>query len=143
VGVHYYGGVFAGCLSAFVWIAALILVSATWGKIREIDEAMTSALVSAWAELRRRLRVARVKVACVVARYRQRGRPAAQEAAGGVALAEELELDPQALRLLRVHAELGPGRSLPVSAAVSTTGTRRHETLRMLARLQALELIRP
>ncbi|HEX6994441.1 MAG TPA: hypothetical protein VF339_09895 [Gammaproteobacteria bacterium] len=143
IGPHDYGGAFAGCVSALVWIAALIVASVVWCKIRELDERLTSALVRGCAELCRRVRVARVRVACALARHRAPGRPAPREAAGGIELAEELELDAQTLRLLRAHAELGAGRSLPVSEAAAIVGSRRHDTLRMLARLQALELIRP
>jgi len=143
IGPHDYSGALAGGLSAIVWAGALIVASIVWCKIRELDEAATNALAAGYAELCRRFRVARVRVACEMARLKSPRRPEPRETANGIELAEELELDPPTLRLLRLHAAIGPGRSLPVSEAASTIGKRRHETLRMLERLKALELIRP
>src|SRR5690606_28242976 len=57
--------------------------------------------------------------------------------------AEELELDARTLLLLRAHAEIAPGYTLPISEAAAAIRCGRHEALRLLDRLKSLQLIRP
>jgi hypothetical protein len=137
IGATGYGGVQAGCVSALVWIASTVAVSIGYRSVRDFDAAITSTIVRGWADLRRRIRIART-----LAIYRLRERRARAAPSSTVELAEELELNAPALRLLRAHAAIAPGYALPVSEAAAAIRSSRHDTLRILGHLKSLQLIR-
>lgn len=140
IGPHSYGGVLSGCVSALAWTALLVSIAALYRAVRRLDEALTGALVGGWNGLRVRGRVAHRLVTC---RLRELGRKRSAAPAAVELDAQELILDDDALRVLSILAELGPGRALAVGEAAARLGRRKDEALRVVRRLVALELIRP
>jgi len=140
IGPQSYGGTLSACVSALVWIALLLLAVKAYRTVRDIDEALTAALVGGWNGLRVRGRVAYRLVAC---RARELGKKRKTARATVQLDARELVLDDDALRVLRSLAELGPGRALAVGEAAKRLGRRKDEALRVLQRLTTLDLIRP
>jgi hypothetical protein len=135
VGPADYGGTLAGFVAWIFWLLLFIAAIATTAAVRRFDRALTSGIVGAAVELRRRVRMALVR-----ARYRRKGRE--HLARPQVDVAELPSLRRDELRALELHARLAPGFALAVSDVAEELHVRAHQARASLERLQQLELLR-
>jgi hypothetical protein len=139
VGPNDYGGVWSGFVSACAWVVAFVSVAIVIQAIVDFDRRVTSAMQRLLGTVALRVRIART-----LARQRfrgwlaNRGRPAKQEQE---AFADEIEISPAQLEVLRLHAKLPPGCLLGVSEAASEAGTRVSAMKTLLERLHGLGLL--
>jgi DNA-binding MarR family transcriptional regulator len=139
LGVHPsdYGGVLSGCVSICAWVAAFLSVAIAIQAVVDFDRRLTSGTQRLFATVVLRLRIART-----LWRQRIRGwlakraRPAMQEM-----IANEIEISPAQLQVLRLHAKLPPGCLLGVSEAASEAGIRVSAMKDLLEGLHKLGLL--
>lgn len=134
VGPGDYGGTLAAFLSSAVWLVLAIGAIATTSAVRRFDRALTSAIVGAATEVRRRIRMA-----LAFARYRHRRREVRSEPT--IDVGELPSLRPDELRVLELHARLAPGFALAVSDAAEELAVRGYEVRGVLERLRQLNLL--
>jgi DNA-binding MarR family transcriptional regulator len=137
VGPNDYGGVLSGFVSAFVWVAAVVAIAIAIQTIVDFDRRVTSAMRRLFATVALRVRIART-----LARQRLRAWLAARKPpADRVVLANEIEISPVQLQVLRLHAQLPPGCLLGISEAASEAGTRISTMKKLLEGLHQLGLL--
>jgi len=129
-----YGGLLSGFVSTCVWLLLLIFGSIAYQSIRDADRALTRGVTGLYADAVRRGRIA---VALLAARLRRRTGSAPEQ----IEFAEDVELSPDELRALQLHAELEPGFALAVSEVASALSARTHQAQQVLERLKQLGLI--
>jgi hypothetical protein len=134
VGPGDYGGTLAAFLSSAVWFLLAIGAIATTSAVRRVDRALTSAVVGAATEVRRRIRMA-----LAFARYRRQRRDVRTEPA--IDVGELPSLRPGELRVLELHAKLAPGFALAVSDVAEELAARGYEVRGVLERLRQLNLL--
>jgi hypothetical protein len=134
VGPGDYGGTLAGFLSAAVWLVLAIGAIATTSAVRRFDRALTSAIVGAATEVRRRFRMA-----LAFARYRRSRRSARKEPSFEVG--EWPTLRREELRVLELHAKLAPGFAMAVGDVAEELEVRGYEARALLERLAQLHLL--
>jgi DNA-binding MarR family transcriptional regulator len=138
VGPSDYGGVLSGFISSCAWIAAFISVAIVCQAVVDFDRRMTAATKRLFAFATLRLRIART-----LARQRIRAWLAARAPASPVELASDIEVSPEQLHVLRVHAKLPPGYALTVREAAEATGARLSTTQSLVDGLHKLGLLQP
>jgi hypothetical protein len=138
VGPSDYGGVLSGFISSCAWIAAFIVVAMVWQAVVDFDRRVTSATNRLFAIATLRLRIART-----LARQRVRAWLAARVPETPVELASDIEVSPEQLQALRLHAKLPPGYALTAREAAEATGARLRTTQDLLDALHKLGLLLP
>jgi hypothetical protein len=136
LGSSAYGGVFSGFVSAFVWLATLLLLIIVWGSIRALDHALTSLIVRGYAEARRRIRVA---VALVGYRLRSL-RPKAPKSTG-LEVSEGIELNAVELAVLQLYRNVQTGYALSESEVAEQLELRKNRAEEALAPLRKLGML--
>jgi hypothetical protein len=131
-----YGGVLSGFVSAFAWLATLIIVIIVWGSIRDFDRALTNLIVRGYWDVRRRIRM---RIALVTYRFRSL-RPR-QPKDRQVEVAQEIDLSAGELAILELHAELQSGYALAVSEIAAKLDARKNRVEEALARIRKLGLL--
>jgi hypothetical protein len=134
VGPADYGGTLAGLLSSAVWLVLAIGAIATTSAVRRFDRALTSTVVGAAIELRRR-----VRMALAFARYRRSRHRARKEPSFEVG--ELPSLRQEELRVLELHARLTPGFAMAVGGVAAGFEVPGHEARALLERLVQLRLL--
>jgi hypothetical protein len=129
-----YGGTLAAFLSSAAWLALALGAIATTSAVRRFDRALTSVIVGAALDARRRLRMA-----LVFARYRRKRQQVRTEPA--IDVGELPSLRPVELRVLELHARLAPGFALAVSDVAEELAARGYEVRGVLERLRQLNLL--
>jgi DNA-binding CsgD family transcriptional regulator len=133
LGPSAYGGILSGFVSAFAWLAALLLFIIVYGSIRDFDRTLTSVIVRGYDESRRRIRVG---VALLGYRLRSlRGRPSKP---ADVVISQEVDLSPDELAVLLLYADLQSGYVLSESEIAARLELRRNRAEMALARLRKL-----
>ncbi len=130
-----YGGVLSGFLSALGWIALAIGGSIGYRAVRDADEALTAAIVRGWQEACRLYRVAMRRL-----KLRHHGK-APRRKVEPVLIDEELELDADEIRTLKLHAALEPGYALATSELAAELEVRRDQVAERCKRLVRLKLL--
>jgi hypothetical protein len=110
----------------------VLIVSA--GGVRDLDRVVTNKIGAGYREVCRR-----VRLLIALARYRRTRRRRCQPT--GVELTEEPDLGRNELRVLQVHANIGPGYALAKSEVAMLLKARVHELEGALERLQRLALL--
>jgi hypothetical protein len=134
IGAGDYGGTLAAFLAWVFWLTFAVLAIAATSAVRRFDRAVTSRIVYAALELRRR-----VRMAMVIAQYRRK--VAAQRKEPSFDVTEEPGLSRDELRVLELHARLSPGFALSTSDVAHELGTAGYEIRESLERLQKLKLL--
>ncbi|HEY8518800.1 MAG TPA: helix-turn-helix domain-containing protein [Gammaproteobacteria bacterium] len=134
IGADDYGGVLSGFLSALLWLAALLGASFAYQGVRHVDEALTAMVVRAYAEATRRCRVAARIIAFKL-------KPPARRVRQSVEVSDDLELSPEEIRILRLHADVPAGYALTTSELAAKLGVRRGQVPKLLGRLERERLI--
>lgn len=135
IGPADYGGKLAGFAAWIFWLLLAIALITVTAAVRRFDRALTGGIVGAAVELRRRLRMALVRV-----RHRRTGREHLAQPAIDVGELPSLRRDE--LRALELHAKLAPGFALAVSEIADELQLRVHQARALLERLQQLGLLR-
>lgn len=136
IGAGDYRGVLSGFLSALAWLALIVVGGVTWAALRDLDRTLTDRIERSYAETLRRLRVARALLA-----YRFRRAKAASASEAVVEFADEIDLAPDELRVLRLHGQVGPGYALSISEIAASLKLQRHEVRKLVIRLKQLQLL--
>jgi hypothetical protein len=129
-----YGGTLAAFVSSAAWLVLALGAIATASAVRRFDRALTSAIVGAALDARRRIRMA-----LVFARYRRKRQEVRAEPA--IDVGELPSLRPVELRVLELHARLAPGFALAVSDVAEELAARGYEVRGVLERLRQLNLL--
>jgi len=138
-GVHPsdYGGVLSGCVSICAWVAAFLSVAIAIQAVVDFDRRLTSGTQRLFSTVVLRLRIARTLWRQRVRGWlANRGRPPKQEV-----IANEIDISPARLQVLRLHTKLPPGCLLGVSEAASEAGTRVSAMKDLLEGLHKLGLL--
>jgi hypothetical protein len=138
VGPRDYGGVLSGFISSCAWIAAFISVAIVCQAVVDFDRRVTAATKRLFASATLRVRIART-----VWRQRIRAWLAARAPENPVELASDIEVSPEQLQALRLHAKLPPGYALTAREAAEATGARLRATQDLLDGLHKLGLLQP
>lgn len=139
IGPDDFGGPLSASLSALAWSASLVIATITYHAIKDLDEALTGAIVKGWNDARTRARVAWRLTSY---RLKEHGKRR-QAAAPRLELdAEELVLDDDALKLLRALASPAAGRGLRLPDAAALLRCSKRDARRVLERLATLQLAR-
>jgi hypothetical protein len=133
VGAADYGSAYSAAGSFVAWALLTILLIAAWAAVRDFDRAVTGRVSWLYAEARRYIRmgIARVK-------YRTGLKPRTEPV---IEVTEVEGLGPDEIRVLRVHASVGPGYALAVSDVAERLEARGYEIRSALERLQTLKLL--
>ena len=128
-----YGSAYSVAVSLVAWAALTILLIVAWAAVRDVDRAVTRGVSRLASETMRRIRMA-------IARFKYRHGPKRRtEPAIEVTEVPELKLDE--LRVLRLHASLGPGYALAVSDVAERLEARGYQIRGVLEHLQGLKLL--
>jgi DNA-binding MarR family transcriptional regulator len=119
VGPNDYGGLLSAFISFCAWFIAVVSIAIAIQAVVDFDRRVTSAMRRMFATVALRVRIART-----LARQRSRAWLAAHNPAAESSLANEIEISPAQLQVLRLHAKLPPGCLLGISEAASEAGTR-------------------
>jgi hypothetical protein len=133
LGAADYGSTYSAALSLIGWSLLTIVLIAGWAAVKDFDSALTRGVRTLYAETGRHIRMAITRV-----KYR-RGRKRRTEPAFEVTEMPGLSADE--LRVLRVHASVGPGYALAVSDVAERLAARGYEVRGALERLQSLKLL--
>jgi DNA-binding CsgD family transcriptional regulator len=133
LGPSAYGGIFSGFVSAFAWLATLLLLIIVYGSIRDFDRALTSLIVRGYNESRRRMRVGTALLGYRLRSLRRRGPQPAE-----IEISEETDLNADELAVLRLYADLQSGYVLSESEIAARLKIRRNRAEQALARLRKL-----
>ena len=136
LGPSAYGGILSGFVSAFAWLASLLIVIIVNGKVQDFDQALTAMIRRGFAETRRRIRVS---IALLGYRWRSLRPKSAKQAQ--VEVAQEIELSAVELEVLRLHGDLQRGYALSESEIAAKLELRKNRTEEVLGRLRKLGLI--
>jgi hypothetical protein len=136
LGPSSYGGVLSGFVSAFAWLATLLLAIIVWGSIRDFDRALTSWIVRGYSEVRRKIRVTKGLLA-----YRWRSLRTRSPKPEPIEISEEIDLSAGELAVLQLYAELQGGYALSESEIAAKLDMRRNRAEAALVRLRQLGLI--
>jgi DNA-binding MarR family transcriptional regulator len=131
-----YGGVFSGFISAFAWLAVLLLIIIVWGSIRDFDRALTNLIVRTYSDVRRKIRISHALVG-----YRLRGLTTRSPQPAQVELAQEVDLSAGEAAVLLLYAKLQSGYALSVSEIADQLELRRNRAEEALGRLRKLGMI--
>lgn len=128
-----YGSAYSVAVSLVAWAVATMLLIMAWAAVRDFDRAVTRGVSGLASETMRRIRLG-------VARFKYRhGSRRRTEPMIEVTEAPELGLDE--IRVLRLHATLGPGYALAVSDVAERLEARGYQIRGVLERLQGLKLL--
>ena len=136
LGPSAYGGILSGFVSAFAWLASLLLLIIVWGSIRELDRALTSLIVRGYAEARRRIRVT-----VALLGYRLRSLHPRSPKPAGVEVSEGIELNAVELAVLQLYTNVQSGYALSESEVAERLELRRHRAEEALGRLRKLGML--
>ena len=138
IGPSAYGGVLSGFISTCAWIAAFIAAAIAYQAVVDFDRRVTAATMRLFATMLLRARIARI-----IARQRVDAWLAARAPAHEVELANDVDVSPEQLQALRLHAKLPPGYALTVSEAAEAAGARLKLMRELLDGLHRLGLLQP
>jgi DNA-binding MarR family transcriptional regulator len=132
-----HGRIVSGLVSAVIWIVAIALLVAIWRFIRDLDRALTAAIVRLYAELQRAVRVVgrRVRLALRSYALEREQRLARPE------VAEMPALSGVQLEILQHLAALPPGHLLTPADIANTLGMRLSDVERAAGVLKKLSLV--
>lgn len=130
-----YGGVFSGFVSAFTWLAALLIVLIVLRAIKSFDDAVTRAVRNAHDEGVRRARLAWAAFKYRLRRGKRRAAPAQIE------FAEEIELSPPQSRVLERLLDVPAPYALSLRDIAEAQNIARSEAAGLVAQLKALNLV--
>jgi hypothetical protein len=133
LGPSAYGGILSGFVSAFTWLAALILFIIAYGSIRDFDRALTSLVIRGYAEARRRMRVGSTLLG-----YRLRSLRQQPPKPADIEFSQEIDLSADELAVLQLYADLQSGYVLSESEIAARLELRRNRVEPALARLRKL-----
>jgi AraC-like DNA-binding protein len=137
LGADSYGGVLSAFVSAFAWLAVLLVLVIVWQSVHRFDDALTRRIRLGYVETLRRGRIAWARI-----RYRlRRGKPAHRPSE--IEFAETLDLTPAHLEILRAALDLEPKRTLEVGALARKLEMSRREAARLFDELASLDLLAP
>ena len=129
-----YGGLASGLVSGFAWLAIAVALIIGCTAVRDLDRRLTRAVSGSCEDVLRRARIA-------IAVFRSRLRRRKQGAVSQGALAENLTLTSEELKLLQAHLELPPGYALHVSDGARELGIRSHQAVTVFEKLAVLGLL--
>jgi hypothetical protein len=133
LGPSAYGGILSGFVSAFAWLAALLLFIIVYGSIRDFDRALTSRIVRGYAEMLRRIRVG-----TALLEYRLRSLRKKPPKPDGIEITQETDLSADEVAVLQLYADLQSGYVLSESEIAAKLDLRRNRAEQALARLRKL-----
>lgn len=133
VGAADYGSAYSAAVSIVAWSLLTILLIVAWSAVRDFDRAVTRRASSIYAETLRHIRM-------VIARVKYRSRPK-RRTEPVIEVTEMPGLGLDEIRVLRVHASVGPGYALAVSDVAERLEARGYQIRSVLERLQALKLL--
>jgi len=133
VGATDYGSAYSAAVSIVAWALLTILLIVAWAAVRDFDRAVTGRVSWLYAETLRHIRMAIRRVKYRVGR-KQRTEPV-------IEVTEVPGLGLDEIRVLRVHASVGPGYALAVSDVAERLEARGYEIRGALERLQTLKLL--
>ena len=136
LGPSAYGGILSGFVSAFAWLAALLLLIIVYGSIRDFDRALTSLIVRGYNESRRRIRVGTALLG-----YRLRSLRRRPPKPADVVISQEIDLTAEELAVLQLYADLQSGYVLSESEIAGRLELRRNQVEQALARLRKLGML--
>lgn len=128
-----YGSAYSAAVSLAVWAVATILLIMAWAALRDFDRAVTRGVSGLASETMRRIRMA-------IARFKYR-HGSKQRTEPVIEVTEEPDLGLDEVRVLRLHAALGPGYALAVSDVAERLEARGYQIRGVLERLQGLKLL--
>jgi hypothetical protein len=133
VGAADYGSAYSAAVSLVAWSFLTILLIVAWAAVRDFDRAVTRRVIWLYTEALRHIRmgIARVKHR---AGLKRRTEPV-------IEVTEMPGLGPDEIRVLRVHASVGPGYALAVSDVAERLEARGYQIRGVLERLQTLKLL--
>lgn len=135
-----YSGVLSGTLSAVLWLAAILLLGATYELVRRIDRAVTAWIRRLHGESMRSGRIAKRWLIARIHRLKQRARAARAETDAPEHV-ETHDLGELELAVLRSHAALEPGYMLTAGDLARSLGVRAAACRQSLHKLAALRLL--
>jgi DNA-binding MarR family transcriptional regulator len=136
LGPSAYGGILSGFVSAFAWLAALLLFIIVYGSIRDFDRALTSLIIRGYAETRRRIRVN-----VNLLGYRLRGLRRSSPPTAQVELAQQVDLSAGEAAVLLLYAKLESGYALSVSEIAERLELRKNRAEEALGSLRKLGML--
>jgi hypothetical protein len=138
VGPSDYGGVLSGFISSCAWIAAFVSVAIACQTVVDFDRRVTAEMKRLFASATLRVRIART-----LARQRFLAWLAARAPENPVELANDIDISPEQLQALHLHAKLPPGYALTAREAAEATGARLRAAQDLLDGLHRLGLLQP
>jgi DNA-binding MarR family transcriptional regulator len=136
LGPSAYGGVLSSFVSAFAWLATLLLLIIVHGSIRDFDRALTSLIVRGYSELRRKFRIG-----VTLLGYRLRSLRKTSPKPTHVELAQEVDLSAGEAAVLLLYAKLQSGYALSVSEIADQLELRKNRAEEALGRLRKLGML--
>jgi DNA-binding MarR family transcriptional regulator len=128
-----YSGAYSAALSILAWSLLTILLIIAWAAVRDFDRAVTRGVSGLYTEALRQLRMA-------IARFKYRHGPK-RRTEPVIEVTEVPDLGLDEIRVLRLHASLGPGYALAVSDVAERLEARGYQVRGLLERLQSLQLL--
>ena len=128
-----YGSTYSAAVSLVIWAVVTILSIMAWAAVRDFDRAVTRGVSGLATEAMRHVRMA-------IARFKYRHGPK-HRTEPVIEVTEEPDLGLDEIRVLRLHATLGPGYALAVSDVAERLEARGYQVRGVLERLQGLKLL--
>ncbi len=132
-----YGGVLSGCVSALVWLGAIVLILITWKLIRDIYWTATAFARRLSEGVQRTGRVVSTRVGIAVRSYDLKR----QARAARTDVSEQGDLTALELEVLRSHAKLPPGHPSTASSIARVLRVRPSHVQKALDKLKTLSLV--
>jgi hypothetical protein len=120
-------------VSLVAWALLAIVLIAAWAAVRDFDRAVTRGVSGAYTEALRQIRMAIARI-----KYAQGPKRRTEPM---IEVTEEPDLGLDEVRVLRLHASLGPGYALAVSDVAERLEARGYQIRGVLERLQSLQLL--
>jgi hypothetical protein len=136
LGPSAYGGILSGFVSAFAWLAALLLLIIVWGSIRAFDRGLTSLIVRGYSQTRRKIRVS-----LNLLRYRLRSLRSRSPRPEEIEHAQEIDLSAVDLAVLQLYTNVQSGYALSESEVAERLELRRNRAEEALGRLRKLGML--
>lgn len=134
LGTEDYGGVVAIWAAVLIWLAAIIIAGSLLNAIRNIDRKLTSWALGHCAELGRRFRVTKRRIAGLIARRRVRDEDL---------VVETVSLANLETAVLRCLSGIDDGDVLTIDEIAAKLSRPKRELLPVMRRLAELEFVEP
>ncbi|MBN1240431.1 MAG: hypothetical protein JXB36_18150 [Gammaproteobacteria bacterium] len=138
-----YGGWFSGFFSALIWLALLTLSAIAYRAVRDFDEALTCRIVQLYQDARRGMRVARNRIKFELRHVAAQREKRRRRIEPSLELHEGIDVSAMELKVLLAHAQLPPGRAMPIADIAAMIAVQKDQARRVVSRLKQLNLLAP